>query len=232
MPNRQSVAKLSRKLRDCDGQARCLALVGKALRVDVVVSGNVAALGDSYVLNIKAITTETGKELRRIESDPLRGAPEQLIDEIRVAAYRLMSPEQLQGAVSILADRAGARVFLDGTEIGKTPLHDSVTGLSLGKHHLRVDGGEFGSFDSNIVVRFQKTTKVIVQLVDLRVKSDAKNSENKLVVVHKDPPKVWYQKTWFLVSVGISAAVLAGYLAYRITEEPTVDCNGRPELCQ
>ena len=92
VPSRLSVQKLSRRLQRCDGQSKCLTAIGKALNVDYVISGNVAALGDSFILNIKAIDVTTGKELRRIESDPLRGQPEKLIDSIRVAAYRLLAP--------------------------------------------------------------------------------------------------------------------------------------------
>ncbi|MBL4634706.1 MAG: PEGA domain-containing protein [Kofleriaceae bacterium] len=227
VPNRLSVQKLSRRLQRCDGQSKCLAAIGKALNVDYVISGNVAALGDSFILNIKAIDVTAGKELRRIESDPLRGQPEKLIDSIRVAAYRLFAPEQLQGAILVLADREGAKVEIDGKLVGVTPLRTPIFKLPLGPHQLRVDGAEFGSFQREVIVRFQKTTRVIVRLVDLRVKSDTpKTTETKLVILHRDPPKKWYQKTWFLVGAGIGAALVAGYIGFRITNESTIRCGG------
>mgnify|MGYP001582038549 CR=1 FL=1 len=94
VPDRRSVARLSKRLRACDGGNKCLAAIGKALKVDLVVTGNVAALGDSYILNIKAVASGSGSELRRIESDPLRGQPDELIDAIRVAAYRRLAPNE------------------------------------------------------------------------------------------------------------------------------------------
>lgn len=233
VPNRLSVAKLSRQLRRCEGQSRCLAAIGKALNVEYVISGNVASLGDSFILNIKAIEVSTGKELRRIESDPLRGKPEQLIDSIRVAAYRLLAPEKLLGAISVLADRDGAKVQIDGKPVGVTPLATPIIELPLGKHTLSVDGGEFGSFSQEVTVRFQKTTRVAVRLVDLRVKSDTpQTTKTELVVIRRDPPKKWYQKTWFLVGAGIGTAIVAGYIGFALTNESTVDCNGTPSLCQ
>ena len=232
VPNRLSVQKLSRKLRRCDGQSKCLAAIGKALNVNYVISGNVAALGDSFILNIKAIDVTTGKELRRIESDPLRGQPEKLIDSIRVAAYRLLAPEQLQGAILVLADREGAKVEIDGKLVGVTPLKTPIFKLPLGPHLLRVDGAEFGSFEQEVTVRFQKTTRVVVHLVDLRVKSDSpKTAGTTLVILHRDPPKKWYQKTWFLVGAGIGTALVAGYIGFRITNESTIQCGGEI-LCQ
>src|SRR5690606_13440826 len=95
LPGRRTIERTvrrSRALRACSGDDACLADIGKALGVDVVVSGNVAALGDSYILNIKAVDVRTGAQLRRIASDPLRGNPDELIEAVRVAAYRLLAP--------------------------------------------------------------------------------------------------------------------------------------------
>ncbi|MCP4449745.1 MAG: hypothetical protein GY811_31100, partial [Myxococcales bacterium] len=122
VPSRASIARLSRRLQKCDGGNKCLGAIGKTLKVDYVVSGNVAALGGAYVLNIKAIASGRGEELRRIESAPLRGAQDELIESIRVAAYRLLLPAELVGSISILADREGAEVQLDGKVVGVTPL--------------------------------------------------------------------------------------------------------------
>ncbi len=231
VPNRWSVAKLNRKLRKCDGQNTCLAAIGKALRVEIVVSGNVAELGDSFVLNIKAVTTSTKTELRRIKSPPLRGKPEQLIEAIRVSAYQLLSPEALHGSILLLADREGAMVTLDGQSIGKTPLASPINGLPLGEHTLRVDAGDFGSFDSKVVVRFQKTTRVAVHLVDLRIKAKEGPARQELVVIHKAADKGWYQKTWFLVSVGVGAVIVAGYLGYTLTGDQSIDCTDAMDKC-
>lgn len=231
VPSRQDIAKLSRRLRSCDGSNRCLGGIGKALKVDYVVSGSVAALGDAYVLNIKAVTSGRGEELRRIESDPLRGAPDELIESIRVAAYRLLSPEELVGSISILADREGANVELDGKAIGTTPLPGPITGLELGNHKLRVSAGEFGEFEADVRVRFQKSTRVAVQLVDLRVKAVTDPTDNSPVVVTRDAPKAWYQKTWFLVSAGVGAVVVGVLVGSQFTQDAPISCSEEPMRC-
>ena len=204
--------------------------MGKALKVDYVISGNVAELGDSYVLNVKAVTS-SGEELRRIVSDPLRGNQDELIEAIRVAAYRLLSPEELVGEISILADRTGATVELDGQVVGKTPLPAPIQNVSLGKHQLRVSAGEFGEFESEIDVRFQKSTRVIVQLVDLRIKEKPKVAANLVETRPKKAPPRWYQSKWVLVGAGIGTAIIGGYIGYRLFDQNVVSCNEEPSQC-
>jgi len=231
VPSRQRIAKLSRRLRECDGSNSCLGAIGKALKVDYVVVGNVAALGDSYVLNIKAVASGRGVELRKIESDPLRGAPDELIESIRVAAYRLLSPGELVGSISVLADREGAEVQLDGKKMGTTPLAAPITGLSLGTHKLRVSAGAFGEFESDVRVRFQKSTRVAVQLVDLRVKPAPGPKNLEPIIVTRDAPKRWYQKTWFLVSAGVGAVVIGAIVGSQLTGDDAVQCDRDPARC-
>jgi TolB-like protein len=231
VPNRQSIAALSRRLRRCNGGNKCLGKIGKALNVDYVVSGSVAALGDAYVLNIKAVTSGSGEELRRIESDPLRGAPDELIESIRVAAYRLLSPDELVGSISILADREGAVVELDGKQMGTTPLAAPLSGLTLGNHKLRVSAGDFGEFEADVRVRFQKSTRVAVQLVDLRVKPPTNSTTAGPMIVTRDAPKVWYQKTWFLVSAGVGAVVVGVLIGSQFTQDAPISCTEDPMSC-
>jgi hypothetical protein len=231
VPSRRQIARLPRRLRRCQGGNQCLSKIGKALKVDLVVAGNVAALGDSYVVNIKAVQSADGRELRRIESDPLRGQPDELIEAIRVAAYRLLAPDELQGSLLILADRKGASVELDGKNVGTTPLAAPLQNLALGKHKLRVAAAGFGEFSEDVVVRFQKTTRVAVQLVDLTVKSDPGSSDNKEpVLVHREKP-AWYRSTWFYVTLGVSAAVIGGYIGYQVGRDEIIQCDVGTSQC-
>ena len=53
-------SRLERNARDCTGEDRCLAAIGKRLGVDVILAGTVGQLGDNYVLNIKAVEVASG----------------------------------------------------------------------------------------------------------------------------------------------------------------------------
>jgi len=192
-----------------------------------VVTGTVGALGDSYVLNIKAVDAGTAKQLTRIQSDPLRGSPDDLIEGVRVAAYKLLAPDQLHGSIQIQTDLVGAEVQLDGKALGKTPLPQLgvVAKQQLGKHRLRVRATGYAPFEEDVEVRFQKVSQVVVRLLP----SDRVIGTGRIMRVERQP---YYTKTWFIVGAGVAAAALGAYVGWRIG---TVDCvrivNGDREGC-
>ena len=228
MPSRREVERaVTTDQRECTGEERCLGAIGKKLGVDVVVTGTVGALGDSYVLNIKAVDAGTAKQLTRIQSDPLRGSPDDLIEGVRVAAYKLLAPDQLHGSIQIQTDLVGAEVQLDGKALGKTPLPQLgvVAKQQLGKHRLRVRATGYAPFEEDVEVRFQKVSQVVVRLLP----SDRVIGTGRIMRVERQP---YYTKTWFIVGAGVAAAALGAYVGWRIG---TVDCvrivNGDREGC-
>ncbi len=163
LPSQDAVEKIAArdpKLANCTADPACLVPLARALKVQRVIAGNVGGLADSYVVNLKLVESD-GRELRRVAAT-LRGSPEELIDEIRVAAYRLVAPERLVGAIAVLSDVPGATVSLDGQPVGQTPLLGPLDRLSVGVHQLDVARKGFTSFSEQVPVRFQKTTQVVV----------------------------------------------------------------------
>jgi PEGA domain len=230
-PSRREIARALRgsPLGRCAGENGCLAGIGRKLGVDLVVSGNVAELGDSYVVNIKVVNAATGAELRRIASDPLRGNPDELIDSVRVAAYRLLAPDRLLGAISVLADLSGAEVVLDGRTVGRTPLARRIANLSLGPHRLQVRARGYSTFAETVQVRFQKTTRV-----EVRLAADPNAARLDLVTrrAPEPPPRRWYQSGWFLVGAGVVAIVAGGFIGYSLSRGDVIDCDSMPEACR
>ncbi|HKE20608.1 MAG TPA: PEGA domain-containing protein [Kofleriaceae bacterium] len=232
-PSRREIARGLRgtRLAQCAGEDPCLAAIGKRLGVELVVSGNVAALGDSYVVNIKVVNAATGAELRRIASDPLRGNPDELIDSVRVAAYRLLAPERLLGAISVLADISGARVVLDGRVVGRTPLARPIAGLSLGAHRLEVRAPGYSAFADRVQVRFQKTTRVVVRLVVDPIAARAELAR-RASRRPRPAPRHWYDSGWFLIGAGVAAVVVGGAVGYSLARDDVLDCRAMPEACR
>lgn len=236
LPTRRDLDKViagSRELTACAGEDRCVAEIGKKLGVDVMVVGSVAALGDSYTLNIKAVEVATGKQIRRITTDPLRGSPDELIEAIRVAAYRLLAPDQLHGGVVILTDLVGAEVSLDGSVVGKTPLPGPVGKLALGAHTLKVAAPGYVPFEDKVEIRFQKTTRVVVRLVTQSVDGSV-GGPITTREVRTGGRGHWYTSPWMFVAVGAAAILVGGAIGYGAGHQSVVDCSGAnpPAVCR
>jgi hypothetical protein len=217
LPSRAAVDKsVTPAEQNCTGEEKCLAAIGKRLGVDLVVTGTVGSLGDNYVLNIKVVDVATGKS-QKMQSDPLRGSPDDLIEGVRVAAYKLLAPDQLHGAVQIQSDIVGAQVSLDGKDEGKTPLPNQgvIAKLPLGKHHLRVESKGYDVFEQDLEVHFQKVSPVLVKLLP----SDQVIGTGKNVTIERNPI---YTRPWFIVAVGVGAIALGGLIGYE-SSKPT--CN-------
>jgi hypothetical protein len=220
LPSRREMERVvTAEQRECTGEEKCLAAIGKRVGADVVVTGTVGSMGDNFILNIKAVEVASGKQLRRITTEPLRGSPDELIESVRVAAYRLLAPAQLHGAIQIQSDLIGAAVELDGKALGRTPLAQlGVVGkLALGRHKLRVEARGYEAFDEEVEVHFQKVSQVVVRLVP----STEVIGTGKVVVVDRKP---FYTKTWFIVGAGVAAIALGATIGYAVGK---VDCvNG------
>lgn len=224
MPTRREIDRaITGDARECTGEDRCLAGIGKKLGVDVVVAGTVGQLGDNYVLTIKAVDVATARTLQRIQSDPLRGQPDELIEGVRIAAYRLLAPDQLHGAIQVQTDLIGAEVALDGKPLGKTPLpRGGVIGkLALGKHRLRVVAAASEQpYDDEIEVHFQKISPVVVRLVP----STEVVGVGAAVRVERRP---FYTRTWFLVTAGVAALAAGAAIGYHLGRVSVCDIPAR-----
>ena len=211
LPARREIERaVTAEQRDCTGEEKCLAAIGRKLGVDIVITGTVGAMGSNYVLNIKAVDVATAKQVQRIQSDPLRGSPDDLIEGVRVAAYKLLAPSQLQGSIQVQTDLIGAEVSLDGKPVGKTPLPQlGVIGkLALGKHRLVVAAqGYEHPFDDEVEVHFQKVSPVLVHLIPSTVVIGTGKVER---ITHAP----FYTRTWFIVAAGVAVIALGGLIGY------------------
>jgi hypothetical protein len=230
MPSRREIDRaITGEARDCTGEDKCLAAIGKKLGVDVILTGTVGQLGDNYVLTIKSVDVATARALQKIQSDPLRGQPDELIEGVRVAAYRLLAPGQLHGAIQVQTDLVGAEVLLDGAALGKTPLAGNgvVGNLALGKHRLRVsDLASLHPYEDDVEVHFQKVSPVVVRLVP----STQVTGTGKIERVERHPI---YTRTWFIVAAGAAALVVGGAIGYRLGHVKVCpsDGNGASPRC-
>ncbi len=222
LPSRAAVDKIAfanPRLQSCTASPDCLLPLLRAFKATRVVSGNVGGLADSYIVNLKLVG-EDGRELRRV-SATLRGSPEELIAEIRVAAVRLVAPEQLTGAIEIISDVPGAAVSLDGNPVGQTPLLGALDKLPAGLHKVNVSREGYSSFEEDVPVRFEKKTQVMVRLSANTKKAQRAERRRRA----NDTPVYarWY--TWTSVVVAaVATGLLIGLLVHK---QGAIDCTDR-----
>ena len=224
LPTRRDIERaVTSEQKDCTGEEKCLAAIGRKIGVDLIITGTVGAMGASYVLNIKAVDVATQKQVKRIESDPLRGSPDELIEGMRVAAYRLLAPQQLHGSIQIQTDILGAEVRLDDKAIGKTPLPNLgvLSKQQLGKHKLVVQAPGYDPFEDVVDVHFQKVSQVEVRLIP----SKEVIGTGKFQRVERKP---FYTRTWFIVGVGVASVLLGAAIGARVGSVDKIYCPGAP----
>src|SRR5262249_21008355 len=118
-----------RDLESCEGEAACLAELGKLVGAAVVVSGEASAFADGAVVYLKAVDGARGEEVgtpRLVTTTPARPAgpgaaaarPSPAQQAARAAAYRLLAPRDYSGTLALRVDVAGATVFVDGQALG------------------------------------------------------------------------------------------------------------------
>lgn len=228
----QQVQRKYRSLRKCQGSNRCLAKIGRRLRAKYIVSGTLASLGQDYVVRLKMVSTRSGKTVRGI-AEVLSGRKDQLIEAVRVAAYRLLAPARLKGTLQVLVNIAGATIYMNGKRVGVSPLRHALPKLGVKKHTLRITHPDHLDFIRKVKVRFQKTTIVRVKLKKPKILP--RRAARSLPPVLKDAVTPWYSKWWFWTIVGVvavGAGAAAGFLVPRLTYFPkTCDngaCGGNP----
>lgn len=220
LPSERAVADAvaaNPKLAGCTAEPSCLAPLARALHVTRVVAGNVGGLADSYVVNLK-LADDNGRELRRVTAT-LSGSPEELIDEIRVAAVRLVAPERLVGNIAILSDVPGANVMLDGVDVGKTPLAGPLVNLPTGVHKLAVEREGFSSFAEDVPVRFEKTTQVVVR--QSAMNPAARKAERRRRAAGELPI---YSRWWFWTAMAGSAIATGIAIGFGLPKQHVIDC--------
>jgi hypothetical protein len=67
-----------------------------------------------------------------------------------------------EGSLDVQSDPSGARVFLDGNELGETPL--TLSGIRLGHHRIRVTKEGYVSYEEQVTVTEGERKKVLASL--------------------------------------------------------------------
>jgi len=147
----------------CEGGPECAVQVGRIVRADRVVFGTIGELGQDFSLNLRMLDVKKGVELARQQGN-VSGNRDMLIPEIRLAAFRLLAPDRIRGALLIDIDVIDVDVEVDGAPMGKTPLTGPIENLTPGDHKVRLHREGFSEFVQTLAVRAFETSRLKVEL--------------------------------------------------------------------
>jgi PEGA domain-containing protein len=202
------------QLKACEGDASCLAELGKLVGADVVVSGEVGGLGDSRVIYLGATDVASGKELRSttltLGTGDDAGGPSG-------AAIRLLDPDKYRGTVKFAIDVGGATVFVNGTKVALSSAGELA--LPVGTQAVRITQPQYHDFIKFIDVTYGKTVDVPVRMQEYPiVEHDVRarpTSRDRVIVIE---PPLW--RRWYVTAPVITVlAIAAGILTYHFTSD-------------
>ena len=111
-----------------------------------------------------SVSSQANPALSRTSSDSLAGETRVGESAPAMAPSPAFPVERLkfQGSIDVESQPAGAQVFVDGQQIGVTPLHKS--NLPAGSHVVRVELDGFTRWSAAVQVTTAKTLRLVVNL--------------------------------------------------------------------
>lgn len=156
--------------------------------------------------------------------------------------------EPTAGFVNVVSEVEGARVFLDGREVGKVPLAEPLV-VSPGSHRLGVRREGYADFTHDLQAKLGKEqtvsarlrrlpevlhTRVINATGDVPLASELAPTDvspaRNIEIVREEP--AWYQRWYVWAGAGAAAAVVATTVVLIATRPRTISpdqlCEGDP----
>jgi hypothetical protein len=223
-----AIAKAKKpQLKACDGDAACVAELGKLVGAQIVVTGEVGGLGESRVVYLGAIDVAAVRELRSttltIGAHDDAGGPQG-------AVVRLLDPDRYRGTLRFTIDAGGATVFVNGSKVALSPHGDLA--LPVGTQAIRVTHPEYHDFVRFVDVPYGKTLELSVGLqqypiIEKNVRG-LPMSRDKIEYV--DPP-LW--RRWYVTGpAALGLAILAGVILYEHERGQFPSCSSPDCTCR
>jgi hypothetical protein len=207
------------RLLACEGEAGCLAELGKVVGAQIVIAGQIGGLGESRIVYLNATEVATARELR---STTLTLGKQDDPNGPVAAIVRLLDPGKYRGAVHFTLDVTNPTVFVNGTKVALSAKNE-VT-LEVGTQAIRITHPEYRDFVRFIDVQFGKTTEVPVGMTQYPIlRRDIQgNPIHKGATTYVDPP---FYRRWYVVGPGavallIVTAIIVGNLVHDLPNEP------------
>lgn len=220
---KKAVRKSKRsELKSCDGEAACLAELGKLVGATRVIAGDVSELDSGAIVYLKVVDVATAAE--RGSTTVVFGEDKALNKtESAGAAYRLLAPNLYRGRLKVNMTVAGARIQVDGRQMAVSPAK-AIT-LTVGTHALRVTHDQYRDFVRFVDIRFHIELPLDVELQRYDVISDEmreKAKAHEAVKTKSGPvlmePAPWYRNWWAVGSFGVVVAAATAIIVVNVAE--------------
>jgi hypothetical protein len=133
---RRAIKRVTGKAGSCRGRLDCLIEVGEVTAANLLIYGTVAREPDAFQLDLTMVDVVKESIVRQV-SRRVSGDARGVTVRIRELLIELVLPEQYGGTLAIGMLIPGARILLDGLEVGITPL-EPLTGLRPRDYKLGV----------------------------------------------------------------------------------------------
>lgn len=168
----KAVLEGEQKKQQCGAEATsCMAEMGAALGAELAMSGDLGRMGDYWILNLRLINVKTVVVVKRVGKQ-IKGDINSLIENLSSAVKELFGIAVVHnGSLKVGGTPENATVFIDGREVGKTPLTKS---LPAGKYKVEVKESSFLPQTKEVDVKSGEETFIAVTL--------EKKGMNRLIV--------------------------------------------------
>ena len=173
----------------------CLAEIGGALGVDLLVSGRVSKIGEAYGVSLSAVDPAEARAVGHV-TETYRGESIALLELVGPMVAQLLSKAPLTGTLSIVGAVDGSRILIDDAVRGTAPA-GQMAGVSIGARRVQIVADGYAPFEQHVIVRNGIETTLAVAQVEL-------------------PSTPFYATWWFwtatavAVGGGATAAILLG----------------------
>ena len=148
-------------------RCKCAVSIAKAAKTDLVVYGSIEEIDGAHTFSLTLTEPRTPQVLSR-QNVVWRSDAAGMVDLVAPYTQKLFLGEQantLKGDLDLIV-LEGAKVFLNGKEIGDTPLSGPIRDLPIGQHAIEISKKGYVTHKSDVVIGSAQTTAIRIELVD------------------------------------------------------------------
>ncbi len=154
---------------------------GRLARADVLILGSISGTRNNIIVTMKAVEVASGKIL---DGKVVKSTMGDVFDRAGQAAQAMAAVISGKGIgrLSVSSIPSGATVYIDGLDVGKTPVVEYK--LTKGEHRIKVAKGGYIEYEKDVDIKAEERRQVSAQLT---VDTIGDRSEFNFLVLYSLP---------------------------------------------